>query len=284
MSAQIINGKQVAAKIQEKIAQEVKSRKDQNLPIPGIATILIGDNPASHIYIDRKQKAAEKVGINSEKIVYPAHISQKKLLMIIDELNDNPKIHGILVQLPLPKHLDGQKIIERISAEKDVDGLHPSNIGRLAQKHPRIHPCTPRACIELLKSTGVDLVGKHAVVVGASNLVGRPAALELLLENCTVTICNSKTKNLADYVKQGDIVIAALGKPNFVKGDWIKDGAIVIDVGINRDDDDKLCGDVEFDVAKEHASWITPVPGGVGPMTITMLLQNTLQAAVAADK
>ncbi len=284
MSAQIIDGKQIAENIQAKIALTVKERLKKNLPIPGIATILIGDNPASHIYVKHKESACEKVGIYFEKIEHPAHISQKKLLTIIDDLNSNPKIHGILVQLPLPKHLDSEKTIERIFPEKDVDGLHPYNAGKLAQKDPIIHPCAPLGCIKLLKSTGIDLTGKHAVVVGASNLIGRPMALELLLEDCTVTICHPKTKKLAEHVKQGDIVVVAVGKPRFVKGDWIKDGAIVIDVGINRDEDNKLCGDVDFEAAKKHASWITPVPGGVGPMTVAMLLQNTLNAAIAADK
>ena len=283
MSAQIINGKQLAGQLQEKIAQTIKVRAEKGLSIPGIATILIGDDPASHIYVKHKQSACKKVGIYFEKIEHPAHIAQKKLLTIIDDLNSNPKIHGILVQLPLPKHLDSQKAIERIHPEKDVDGLHPYNMGRLVQQCPIIHPSAPLGCIKLLKSTGIDLVGKHAVVVGASNLIGRPMALELLLEDCTVTICHPETKNLAKQVKQGDIVVVAIGDPRFIKGDWIKDGAIVIDVGINRDEDNKICGDVAFDTAKEHASWITPVPGGVGPMTVAMLLQNTLNAAIAAD-
>lgn len=283
MSAQIIDGKQLAEEIQKKIAQTIAHRLEKNLPTPGLATILVGDDPASHIYIKHKQSACEQVGIYLEKIEYPAHISQKKLLTIIDNLNSDPKIHGILVQLPLPKHLNSQKIIEQILPQKDVDGLHPYNIGRLAQQCPMIHPCAPIGCVKLLKSTGIDLIGKHAVVVGASNLIGRPIALELLFENCTVTICHLKTKNLAEHINRGDIVVVAIGKPRFIKGHWIKDGAIVIDVGINRDEDNKLCGDVDFEAAKEHASWITPVPGGVGPMTVTMLLQNTLQAAILAD-
>lgn len=278
MTATIIDGKKIAEKLRNEIIQEIQALTNQGLPTPGLATILVGDNPASVIYVNHKQQACQNVGIDFELIKRPTTISQAELLSLIDELNVNPKIDGILVQLPLPKEINTQMIVERISPKKDVDGLHPFNMGRLAQKKPLLRSCTPAACMELLKSTGVDLVGKHAVIVGASNLVGRPMAFELLLANCTVTICNSKTQELSEKIKQGDIVVVALGKSKFVQGDWIKDGAIVIDVGINRSENGKLTGDVDFDTAKEKAGWITPVPGGVGPMTITMLLKNVLIA------
>jgi methylenetetrahydrofolate dehydrogenase (NADP+)/methenyltetrahydrofolate cyclohydrolase len=213
----------------------------------------------------------------------PVSTSQAKLFALIDSLNEDRAVNGILVQLPLPQQIDGDLVTERIDPRKDVDGLHPYNIGRLVLKRPLLRPCTPYGCIALLKDTGIDLIGKHAVVIGQSNIVGRPMALELLMQRCTVTVCHSKTRDLPGLVRQADIVVAGVGKPAFVQGDWIKEGAIVIDVGINRDDSGKLCGDVDFAAASARASWITPVPGGVGPMTIATLLANTLQAAELQD-
>lgn len=278
MTALIIDGKKIAQEIQERITETVQKRKEQKLTLPGLAVVLVGEDPASQVYVNSKRRACEKTGIYSKAIDLPQGTSEKKLLEIIDELNHDPKIHGILVQLPLPNQINQQAVIEAIDPKKDVDGFHPYNIGHLVQKDPLLRPCTPYGIITLLKSTGETLEGKDAVVVGASNIVGRPMALELLLERCTVTICHSRTQKLSDKVKRADIVVAAVGKPEFIKGAWIKKGAIVIDVGINRTEDGKLIGDVEFNTAKKRAGWITPVPGGVGPMTIATLLSNTLYA------
>lgn len=278
MTAQIINGKLIADQLLEEIQHTVSQRIAAGKPAPGLAVILIGDNPASAIYVRNKRKACARTGVHSVAYDLPAATTQAELLSLIDQLNADSNIDGILVQLPLPAHIAEPDVIERIRPDKDVDGFHPYNIGRLAQRNPVLRPCTPYGAMTLLKSTGVDLRGLNAVVVGASNIVGRPMALELLLAGCTVTVTHSATRNLADHVRAAEILVVAVGKPQMVKGAWIKQGAIVIDVGINRLPDGSICGDVEFDEAKKHAGWITPVPGGVGPMTIATLLQNTLHA------
>lgn len=278
MTAKIINGKHIADQLLEEINHEVSQRMAGGKRAPGLAVILLGDNPASAIYVRNKRKACERTGINSVAYDLPATTTQDQLLKLIDQLNADASIDGILVQLPLPAHIAEPEVIERIRPDKDVDGFHPYNIGRLAQRHPVLRPCTPYGAMTLLKSTGVDLRGLNAVVVGASNIVGRPMALELLLAGCTVTVTHSATRDLAAHVGAADVLVVAVGKPRMVKGDWIKEGAIVIDVGINRLPDGSICGDVEFDAATKQAGWITPVPGGVGPMTIATLLQNTLHA------
>lgn len=279
MTAQLIDGKAIAASLRQQIAQRVAERRQQGLRAPGLAVILVGTDPASQVYVSHKRKDCEEVGFLSRAYDLPAETSQVDLLALIDELNEDPTIDGILVQLPLPEHLDSSLLLERIRPDKDVDGFHPYNIGRLAQRMPLLRPCTPKGIMTLLESTSVDLYGLHAVVVGASNIVGRPMALELLLAGCTVTVTHRFTKNLASHVSQADIVVVAVGKPGLVKGEWIKEGAIVIDVGINRQDDGKLVGDVVYETALPRAGWITPVPGGVGPMTRAGLLENTLHAA-----
>ncbi|AYF86169.1 bifunctional methylenetetrahydrofolate dehydrogenase/methenyltetrahydrofolate cyclohydrolase FolD [Pseudomonas sp. JS3066] len=279
MTAQLIDGKTIAARLRQQIAQRVAERRQQGLRVPGLAVILVGSDPASQVYVAHKRKDCEEVGFLSEAHDLPASTSQAELLALIDRLNEDPAIDGILVQLPLPEHLDASQLLERIHPDKDVDGFHPYNVGRLAQRIPLLRPCTPKGIMTLLESTGANLYGMNAVVVGASNIVGRPMALELLLAGCTVTVTHRFTKDLAGHVGNADLVIVAAGKPGLVKGEWIKPGAIVIDVGINRQDDGKLVGDVEYDVAEQRASWITPVPGGVGPMTRACLLENTLYAA-----
>ncbi len=278
MSAQILDGKAISQKVKGQLAEKVQTRLDQGLRPPGLAVVLVGGDPASQIYVGKKVEACEKVGFISQKFVMDEDTTQDSLLRQIDSLNDDPAIDGILVQLPLPAHLDSNVILERIKADKDVDGFHPYNMGRLTQKMPTMRPCTPYGVMVMLKETGIDLVGKDAVVVGVSNIVGRPMGMELLMERCTVTFCHSKTKDLPQKVSEADIVVVGVGIPEMVKGEWIKPGAIVIDVGINRLETGKLAGDVEFEVAKERASWITPVPGGVGPMTVAMLMSNTLFA------
>lgn len=279
MTAQLIDGKAIAAKLRQQIAQRVAERREQGLRVPGLAVILVGSDPASQVYVSHKRKDCEEVGFLSEAYDLPADTGQDELMALIDRLNDEPSIDGILVQLPLPEHLDASLLLERIRPDKDVDGFHPYNIGRLAQRMPLLRPCTPKGIMALLHSTGADLYGMHAVVVGASNIVGRPMAMELLLAGCTVTVTHRFTKDLPTHVGQADIVVVAAGKPGLVKGEWIKQGAIVIDVGINRQADGKLVGDVTFDAALPRAGWITPVPGGVGPMTRAGLLENTLHAA-----
>jgi methylenetetrahydrofolate dehydrogenase (NADP+)/methenyltetrahydrofolate cyclohydrolase len=283
MTARIIDGKaraeRLTADVKAKVAARVAAGKSQ----PGLAVVLVGDNPASQVYVRNKRRTTEAVGMRSFAYDLPATTAQPELLALVETLNRDPAVNGILVQLPLPKHIDEELVTERIDPLKDVDGFHPYNIGRLVLKRPTLRPCTPYGCMTLLKDTGEDLVGKHAVVIGQSNIVGRPMALELLMERCTVTICHSKTRDLPGIVRQGDIVVAGVGKAKFVQGNWIKPGAIVIDVGINRGPDGKLCGDVDFDAVKEVAAWITPVPGGVGPMTIATLLANTLHAAELQD-
>ncbi len=284
MTAQLINGKEISQQRLEKVAQETAARRAAGLRTPCLAVVLVGDDPASAVYVRNKKLACEKVGFKSLSYELPAETSQEDLLQLVDGLNANPDVDGILVQLPLPKQIDSQAVLERILPHKDVDGFHPYNVGRLVVKMPLMRPCTPKGVMTLLEAYGINPEGKKAVVVGASNIVGRPQMLELLLARATVTICHSKTQNLAAEVAAADIVVAGVGIPNFVKGEWIKPGAVVIDVGINRLDNGKLCGDVEFDVAKERASMITPVPGGVGPMTIATLLENTLYAAELHDK
>ena len=270
----IINGKKIAQNLRNDIAAKVKLLNRA----PGLAVILVGNDPASAVYVRNKDNACKEVGFYSEKINKPGDITQQELLDEVIRLNNDDKIDGILVQLPLPDHLDANLVIETISPEKDVDGFHSENIGKLMQNKPYLRPCTPKGVMTMLATTGVDLVGKDCVVVGASNIVGRPMAMELLNARATVTICNSKTTDLSSKLKNADIVVAAVGIPKMIQGDWIKPGAIVIDVGINRLDSGKLVGDVDFDAASANAAWMTPVPGGVGPMTIATLLENTLTA------
>lgn len=279
MTAQLIDGKAIAANIREEIAQKVAARRKEGLRTPGLAVILVGNDPASEVYVAHKRKDCEQVGFISESYDLPVTTTQHELLALIDQLNNNTAIDGILVQLPLPEHLDAEPVLERIRPDKDVDGFHPFNIGRLAQRNPLLRPCTPKGIIKLLESTKENLYGLDALMVGASNIVGRPMALELLLAGCTTTIAHRFTKDLAAHVARADLVIVGVGKPGLVKGEWIKLGAIVIDVGINRMPDGKLIGDVEFEEAAKRAKWITPVPGGVGPMTRACLLENTLYAA-----
>ena len=278
MNAKLIDGKQIAANLRKDIASKVTERKNNGLRLPGLAVILVGSDPASQVYVSHKRKDCEEVGFLSRSHDLPATTSQQELLDLIDSLNEDADIDGILVQLPLPAHLDASQLLERIRPDKDVDGFHPYNIGRLAQRMPLLRPCTPMGIVRLLNSTGVDLYGLDATVVGASNIVGRPMALELLLAGCTTTVTHRLTKSLEEHVRRSDLVVVAAGKPGLVKGEWIKPGAIVIDVGINRMEDGRLVGDVEFGPAAERASWITPVPGGVGPMTRACLLENTLHA------
>lgn len=279
MTADIINGKEIAAGIRQQVAEGVEARRRNGLRPPGLAVVLVGSDPASQVYVGNKRKACEQAGIHSLSYDLPEDTSQEALEALIDELNDNPVIDGILVQLPLPAHLDADPLLVRIRPDKDVDGFHPYNAGRLMQRKPALRPCTPRGIITLLDHIGTPYKGQHAVIVGASNIVGRPMSMELLLKGATTTVAHRFTTNLADFVSDADLVIAAVGKPGLVKGEWIKPGATVIDVGINRMPDGKLCGDVEFETAARRAAYITPVPGGVGPMTIATLLQNTLYAA-----
>ena len=279
MAAHIIDGKAVAQSVTDEVRTKVAAHVAGGGVAPGLAVVLVGDSAASQVYVRNKRRTTESVGMRSFAHDLPASTGEAELLALLDDLNADPAVNGILVQLPLPTHIDPERVIERIDPKKDVDGFHPYNIGRLVLKMPMLRPCTPYGCMRLLQETGQDLVGMHAVVIGQSNIVGRPMALELLMARCTVTICHSATRDLAEIVRQGDIVVAGVGKAKFVPGDWIKPGAIVIDVGINRTEDGKLCGDVDFAGAREIAGWITPVPGGVGPMTIATLLANTLRAA-----
>lgn len=278
MSAKLIDGRKIAAEL----LIEVKARVDQRVAAghkpPGLAVIMLGNDPASGIYVRNKRKACEEAGIRSFSHDLAADTPQEELLTLITSLNNNDDVSGILVQLPVPAHIDPQVIIEAIRPDKDVDGFHPYNIGRLALRLPGLRPCTPRGVMRLLESTGEPIRGQNAVVIGASNIVGRPMSLELLLAGCTVTTCHRFTRDSAGHARRADIVIAAVGKQNLVQGDWIKPGAIVIDVGMNRDASGTLVGDVDFAAAEKHAAWITPVPGGVGPMTVATLLLNTLEA------
>jgi len=261
----------------------VDARRAAGGAAPGLAVVLVGENAASQVYVRNKRRMTDAVGMRSLAFDLPGSASEAELLAVIDRLNADPAVNGILVQLPLPKQIGSERIIERIDWRKDVDGFHPYNVGRLVLRMPTLRPCTPFGCMRLLAETGQSLVGLHAVIIGQSNIVGRPMALELLMARSTVTVCHSATRDLPALVREADVVVAAIGKPRFVQGDWIKPGAIVVDVGINRGDDGKLVGDVDFDAARERAGWITPVPGGVGPMTIATLLSNTLRAAQLQD-
>ncbi len=278
MSARILDGKKIAQELRAEIKQRVDRRLQAGQRPPGLAVLKVGHDAASEVYVRNKREACSEAGFCSFDYDLPLEISQEKLLSHIEQLNTHPEVDGILVQLPLPKHIDQTTIIESIHPDKDVDGFHPYNIGRLAQRIPRLRPCTPHGIMRLLEATGEKLEGREAVVVGASNIVGRPMSLELLLGGCTVTICHRFTQDLPAHVARADVLVVAVGRPGMVKGEWIKPGAIVIDVGINRLPNGKLVGDVEFEAAKLRAAWITPVPGGVGPMTVATLLLNTLEA------
>lgn len=278
MSAQQLNGNQTRDEIIAGLASEVQQAVNTGKRAPGLAVVLVGDDPASHVYVRNKENGCAKAGITSFSHRLPADTTSDALLNLIDQLNADPLVDGILVQLPLPAHLDSDALLERIDPAKDVDGFHPFNFGRLAQRRPLLRPCTPAGVMTLLEKTGIRLRGLHACVVGASNIVGVPMMLELLNERATVTICHSATTNLQEEVGRADVLVVGVGIPNFIPGEWVKSGAIVIDVGINRLDNGSLCGDVDTAAAREKASWITPVPGGVGPMTIATLLENTVQS------
>jgi methylenetetrahydrofolate dehydrogenase (NADP+)/methenyltetrahydrofolate cyclohydrolase len=283
MSAQIIDGKTIAQQVRAEWRERAEVLKSRGVT-PGLAVIIVGEDRASKVYVANKVKACAELGLHSEHIVMTANTPEATLLGKIAELNHDPKIHGILVQLPVPKHIDSSKVINAISPEKDVDGFHPENVGALVTGNMRFAPCTPWGCMKLLEKAGVSISGKHAVVVGRSNIVGKPMALMLLQANATVTICTSKTIDLAKHTRDADILVVATGRAKMITGDMIKPGAAVIDVGMNRDENGKLCGDVDFAAAKEVAGWITPVPGGVGPMTITMLVANTVSSAERVAK
>ncbi|MEY8191056.1 bifunctional methylenetetrahydrofolate dehydrogenase/methenyltetrahydrofolate cyclohydrolase FolD [Peribacillus simplex] len=283
MSAQIINGKEIAESVRQDISKEVQQLREKNI-VPGLAVILVGDNQASQTYVRNKQKACEDLGMHSVLIKKPEELSQEELIQSIAELNQDDSIHGILVQLPLPGHIQEKAIIEAISPEKDVDGFHPINIGRMMTGQDAFLPCTPYGVMVMLEYIDYDLEGKHVVIVGRSNIVGKPAGQLFLNANATVTYCHSRTKDLAYYTKQADVVVAAVGKRDTITSDHIKEGAVVIDVGMNRNDEGKLCGDVAFEEVKNKASYITPVPKGVGPMTITMLMKNTVKSAQKAHE
>ena len=278
MTATLIDGKQIAQQIRLSVKEKVSERVQQGKRAPGLAVILVGADPASQVYVGSKRKACEEVGFVSKSYDLPETTSEAELLSLITDLNNDDSVDGILVQLPLPEGLDPNLVIEHINPKKDVDGFHPSNVGKLALRQPGLRPCTPKGIMSLIESTGVRTHGLDALVVGASNIVGRPMTLELLLAGCTTTTTHRFTRELETKVRNADLLVVAVGKPAFIPGDWIKEGAIVIDVGINRLDDGKLVGDVEFDVAKEKAAFITPVPGGVGPMTVASLIENTLIA------
>lgn len=278
MTAQNIDGTLISQTVRSEVAARVKARKEAGLRAPGLAVVLVGEDPASQVYVGSKRRACEEVGFVSKSFDLPVSTSETELLSLIDELNGDDEIDGILVQLPLPAGIDTTLVLERIHPEKDVDGFHPYNVGRLAQRIPKLRSCTPKGIITLLDRYNIELRGKHAVIVGASNIVGRPMTLELLLAGCTTTTCHRFTKDLENHVRQADVVVVAVGKSNFIPGEWIKKGAVVVDVGINRLDTGKLVGDVEYAKAKENASFITPVPGGVGPMTVASLIENTMLA------
>ncbi|AVP98722.1 bifunctional methylenetetrahydrofolate dehydrogenase/methenyltetrahydrofolate cyclohydrolase FolD [Ahniella affigens] len=279
MTARILDGKRIADEILDELAQRVRARRKAGLPRPGLAVVLVGDDPASSVYVRNKRRACQHVGFHTLDFDLPATVSGTELYALIDRLNRDPAVHGILIQLPLPAHIDATDLIQRIRPDKDVDGFHAENVGRLALRQPGLRPCTPKGVMTLLAHTDKPVRGRHAVVVGVSNHVGRPLGLELLLAGATVTSCHRFTQDLAGFVGMADLLIVAVGKPGLVKGHWVKPGAVVIDVGINRLEDGSLTGDVEFGPAAERASWITPVPGGVGPMTVATLMQNTLEAA-----
>ncbi|MDR5874907.1 bifunctional methylenetetrahydrofolate dehydrogenase/methenyltetrahydrofolate cyclohydrolase FolD [Halomonas sp. CUBES01] len=284
MTAQLIDGKAIAANVRQHVTQQVTARQQAGKRAPGLAVVVVGDDPASQVYVNNKHRACEQAGIISFQHALPTDTSQQALETLVDQLNDDDAVDGILVQLPLPDHLDANPILERIRPDKDVDGFHPFNIGRLVQRMPALRPCTPKGIMTLFEQSAIEVRGLDATVVGASNIVGRPMALELMLAGATTTVCHRFTEDLAAHVRRADIVVVAVGKPGVVKGEWIKPGAVVIDVGINRQEDGTLQGDVDFAVAAERASFITPVPGGVGPMTVATLLENTLEAAEQHDR
>ena len=281
MGARILDGKRIAQELLSRIKRRVAERKAQGLPEPGLAVVLVGDDVASSVYVRKKREACHQVGFRSFDHDLPSSTTQAELFALIDRLNADPAVHGILVQSPLPPHIDEDALVDRIAADKDVDGFQAVNVGRLALRRFGLRPCTPKGVMTLLGHTDRPVRGQHAVVVGVSNHVGRPLALELLIAGCTTTCCHRFTRDLESYVRQADILIVAVGKPGLVKGEWVKPGAVVIDVGINRLEDGRLVGDVDFKPAAQRASWITPVPGGVGPMTVATLLENTLEAAEA---
>ncbi|BAN99561.1 methylenetetrahydrofolate dehydrogenase (NADP(+)) [Plautia stali symbiont] len=278
MAAKIIDGKTIAQQVRLEVAEKVQQRLAAGKRAPGLAVVLVGENPASQIYVANKRRACEEVGFVSHAYNLPTSTSEAELLDVIDELNNDDAIDGILVQLPLPAGIDNVKVLERITPDKDVDGFHPYNVGRLCQRAPKLRPCTPRGIVTLLERYNIDTYGLNAVVVGASNIVGRPMSMELLLAGCTTTVTHRFTKDLRHHVEHADLLVVAVGKPGFIPGDWIKPGAIVIDVGINRLESGKVVGDVDFASASERAAYITPVPGGVGPMTVATLIENTLLA------
>lgn len=280
--ATLIDGKALAAKLQKNLAEKVIALKEKTGLVPGLVVILVGDDPASQVYVGNKERSAQAAGFKSEVVRVSASISQEELLELIEQYNQDDSFHGILVQLPLPKHIDEEQVLLAISPDKDVDGFHPMNMGRLWSGHPVMVPCTPAGVMEMFKAYDIDLAGKQAVVIGRSNIVGKPMAQLLMDQNATVTIAHSRTKNLPELARTADVLVVAIGRGNFVTKEFIKEGAVVIDVGMNRDEAGKLCGDVKFDEVEPLASAITPVPGGVGPMTITMLLEQTYQAAVRA--
>ncbi len=276
MTAALLDGKSLATQLLLSIRQQVLHRREAGFVTPGLAVILVGEDPASQLYVRRKREACDNVGFNSFAYNLPADISEAQLLDTITELNDTAEVHGILVQFPLPPHIDEQKVLEAILPTKDVDGFHPYNMGRLVQRRPLLRPCTPAGIITLLNHYQIDMHGKHAVVVGASTIVGRPMALEFLMAGATITVCHSATQHLAMYVREADILVTAIGKRHVIQSDWLKSGVVAVDVGQNQDHHGKLCGDLDFPSAAAKASWITPVPGGVGPMTVATLMQNTL--------
>jgi methylenetetrahydrofolate dehydrogenase (NADP+)/methenyltetrahydrofolate cyclohydrolase len=278
MTARLIDGKAIAQALRNEIKGKVDALAAAGKRPPGLAVVIVGQDPASQIYVRNKHQATEAVGMKSVMKVLPDTATQAEVLAVVAQLNADPTVDGILVQLPVPKQIDSKAVIDAIAVGKDVDGFNPENLGLLAQRTPRLRPCTPYGCMKMLEHVGIDPAGMDAVVLGQSNIVGRPAALELLMKGATVTICHSRTKDLIGHVRRADLVVAGIGKPEFVKGDWLKPGAVVLDVGINRLPSGKVVGDVEFESASKVASWITPVPGGVGPMTIAMLIQNTLEA------
>ena len=279
MAAKLIDGKALAQQVRDRLAKESAELFAQKSIKPGLATILVGDDPASHVYVRNKQKACEVAGIHVDDHKLPASTTQAELLALIEKKNADHRIHGILVQLPLPKHIDSKVILEAVSPLKDADGFHPYNFGRLVEGHPVFEACTPKGVIKMIESAGVTIEGKRAVVVGRSNIVGKPLALMLLQRNATVTICHSKTKDLPAVCREADLLLVAIGKAQFVTADMVREGAVVIDVGMNKTSEGKLCGDVDFDAVSQKAGWISPVPGGVGPMTIAMLLENTVESA-----
>ena len=279
MTAKVLNGSVCSQRVKDKVKKAIEQRNQQGRPTPGLDVILVGNNPASASYVGHKERACQEVGIRSTVHRLPTDVTQQTLENQIDQCNGDDTTHGILLQLPLPDHIEADDLLERIHPDKDVDGFHPYNLGRLVQRRPTLRPCTPYGIITLLQQTGEDLKGKNAVIVGASNIVGRPMALELLLAKCTTTVCHSATRDLEKHVQSADLLIAATGVHGIIKSEWIKPGAIVVDVGFSRLSNGKITGDIEFETAKEKAGWITPVPGGVGPMTVATLLENTLQAA-----